>query len=186
MGQGCCSGESTDPVNFTFLTRSVSYSRLGNDLQLNKQGLEAEVFAAVQKAELRKGNLPVNILEIWRCIELNSRLHSKKFKVALLDLYKQGEVFADDSLCYFSTDVYLLRSKLNKNAKFLSCLDLIQCKFPTYKFDKIYRIVPTRVTPVVNFHDLKSLLLSTDAARYHELDCTIQRVFLDGKVDIAL
>lgn len=47
------------------MTRSVSLSRLGSDLELNKQGTHAEVLAATNLAQLRKENSPVNIVEIW-------------------------------------------------------------------------------------------------------------------------
>ena len=60
-------------------------------------------------------------------------------------------------------------------------------KFPTYEFDEKMRIVPGGLTPVVNFKNLKELLLSKDLARNMELahadDGNFR--FLDGKVDLT-
>ena len=77
---------------------------MASELQLNKQGLESDVLAAVQQAETRNDNSPVHIVNVWQNIELSSNVHSTKFKIALLTLYKQGELLADESMSLFSAD----------------------------------------------------------------------------------
>ena len=62
MGQACLKSDVDHKSNFTFLTRSVSLSRLGSECQLNKQGLGADVLGAVRLAELRQGNKPVTAI----------------------------------------------------------------------------------------------------------------------------
>ena len=134
------------------MTSSVSLSRLASDLELNKQGTQALVLEAIYKAELRKNNSPVNIVEIWQSLAYSSNFHSVKFKVALLDLYKQGDVFADENLSYFSTDQNILRGPQNNNASpYQRCSDLIARRFPTYRLDQVYRILPSEQTDVLNY-----------------------------------
>jgi len=59
-------------------------------------------------------------------------------------------------------------------------------KFPTYEFDERLRIVPGQNTPVINFDELKELLLSTDLSRNEELEFADKEEFrfLDGKTDL--
>mgnify|MGYP000879175599 CR=1 FL=1 len=66
----------------------------------------------------------------------------------LLDLLKQRELIADESLTYFSTDAKLLTEGSSEfsEAPFARCRDLRERKFPTYRFDNLYRIVPTKTT----------------------------------------
>ena len=105
--------------------------------------MQAEILAAVQLAELRKKNNPVNIVEIWQSFQLNASMHSSQFKCILFDLYKQGEVIADDQLTYWSTNLQLLRGPQNNNASpFQHCNDLLASKFLSYEFDSVHRIVP--------------------------------------------
>ena len=67
--------------------------------------------------------------DVWRSFDLNSSLHSNKFKVVLLDLFKQGEIFADLTLSRFTTD--------QNRAGFYSCQDLLAERFAGYEFDQI-------------------------------------------------
>lgn len=86
----CCNKDTRQEstCNFVFLTRSVSLTQLSNEVQLNQQGISAEVLNAVKRAESRNRSNPVNMHEIWRGFELNSSLHSNKFKAVMLDLFK--------------------------------------------------------------------------------------------------
>ena len=59
--------------------------------------------------------------------------------------------------------------------------------FPTYSLDKSLRLMPTAETPVVNFSQLKELLLCKDLKRNNELDWASKQFrFLDAKEDLAL
>ena len=60
-------------------------------------------------------------------------------------------------------------------------------RYPTYVFDTKCRVIPSPRTPVIDFDYLKSLLLSKDLTRLHELDWANdgQFRFLDGKVDMT-
>jgi len=161
-------------------------------LQLNQQGLQAEILSAVKRAELRKKNHPVNIVEIWQSFEYNASIHSSKFKCILFDLYKQEEVIADDTLTYWTTNAELLRGPQNNDASpFQRCNDLLARKFPNYEFDSIHRIVPKALTEngdqiserFVNFEHLKSTLLSKDMANYDASKFT-ERAFLDQTINL--
>ena len=83
--------------------------------------------------------------------------------MVLLDLFKQEEVFADDTLTFFTTDKDLLRNeKKNFKSPFKKCSDLLAGRFPAYLFDSVGRITACPETPKHNFNDLKDLLLSQD------------------------
>ena len=69
----------------------------------------------------------------------------------------------------------------------LSCLcqDLLARRYPAYEFDEIHRIVPSEGSKVINFDEMKELLLSTDMNRYNEIDNTNEHFFLDASVNLA-
>lgn len=121
MGSQCCSYEENEKGNFSLLTKSISLGRLASDVNLNKQGLQADILGAVELAEKRNGNLPVNIVQIWRSCKLNNSLHSVKFKIALLELFKSGEILSDGSLCYFTSNFDLLKSPINQESNYEIC-----------------------------------------------------------------
>jgi len=73
--------------------------------------------------------MPVNMHDVWRSFELNSSLHSNKFKVVMLDLFKQGEILAESTVSRFTTD--------KEREGFYTCQDLLAEKYPGYKFDQI-------------------------------------------------
>ena len=150
-------------------------------------------MAAVQRAELRKENNPVTIVEIWQSFELNSSMHSSKFKCILFDLYKNGEMIADENLTYYSTNLELLRGPHNCDASpFQHCADLLAHKFPSYEFDAIHRIVPKEFAPedevarIANFDQLREMLLTKVMTEY-DIDSGLlnERVFLDAAVDLS-
>ena len=142
MGARCCGSTEEEAKkdqkgsnsNFTFMTRSISLSRLGSEVNLNKQGMFADILEAVKIAEQRKQNEPVNMHEIWRSFELNSSLHSNKFKVILLELYKQGEIISDETVSLFSTNMRLLYGEGNK--LFYTCQGLVALKCQGYTLDQ--------------------------------------------------
>lgn len=143
----------------------------------------------MQRAELRNESQPVHIVDIWRSFELNSSLHSKKFKILLLDLLKQDEVISDETLTYFTTDKSLLHEQIltsqRHHRQFYKCKQLLNEKHPEYRFDSIHRIVPTDKAQVIGFEELRSLLLSPDSN--HEIFNPEYKnfVFLNGKIDLA-
>lgn len=112
-------------------------------------------------------------------------MHSCKFKCILFDLYKQGEVIADETLTYWSTNLELVRGPQNNDASpFQHCQDLLARKFPDYTFDSVHRIVPGSGARVANFEQLKEILLSKDLDSY-DSTMFLDRVFLDGAIDLA-
>ena len=72
--------------------------------------------------------------EIWRSFELNSSLHSNKFKVVLLELYKQGEIISDETVSLFSTNMRLLYGEGEK--LFYTCQGLVALKCQGYTLDQ--------------------------------------------------
>jgi len=142
------------------------------------------VLEAVKKAEVRNDGLPVSMHQIWRSFDLNSSLHSNKFKVVLLDLFKQGEIYADQSVSLFTTNARFLSGHGDEH--FYSCKDLLYSKCDGYKLSKIeQRIVAREDTSMTNFVELKELLLSADMSRYDEFAAQTNRQFLNGEVSLS-
>ena len=65
--------------------------------------------------------------DVWRSFDLNSSLHSNKFKVIFLDLFKQGEILSNYTVSKFTTD----RAKEG----YLTCQALLIERFPEHRFD---------------------------------------------------
>ena len=164
----CCQDDQDKASNFTFMTRSLSLHRMSSDLQLNQQGMSADILNAVKRAELRNRAMPVTIADIWRSVELNSSLLSKKLKIVVLELFKQNEIVADETLTFFSTDHNIVQTSRSLECEegmlFYTCRQLLDAKYPSYKFDPSHRIVPREQAQVLSLDQLKSFLLSSEAS----------------------
>ena len=107
---------------------------------------------------------------------------SEKFKQAMINLYKSDNILADQKLERFSS----AQSKRNTEenpAEFDLFSDKFAQQFPTYELNVTSGLAPTEKTPVLNFNQLKELLLSKDLSRMNELGGNEYR-FLDREVDI--
>ncbi len=122
---------------------------------------------------MRNQGKPVNIVEIWQSCELSSQLHSTKFKMVLLDLVSQSEIYTDETVTLFSTsndssghraatDGSLEEDTALESHRMLDVISLMSKKYPGYKFDDIFRVVPGPSTDTINFTKLQALLLSKE------------------------
>ena len=157
------------------------------------------VLDAVQRAELRNRNKPVNIVQIWQSCELSSQLHSTKFKMILLDLFCQNEIFSDESMTYYSAEsstsgpnVLDTQDREKEEDESVGAMQMFDCqslltkKFPGYKFDEIFRVVPGPETETMSFSKLQTILLCKDLERpVEELETQMPK-FLDGKIDLGV
>lgn len=106
--------------------------------------------------------------------------------MSLIDLYKNDEILADE-LC----DAFSLRPEMQHTddnpTGFRLMSDYMTHKYPQLVMDAEGVLHPKADAPVVNFYQLKELLLSKDLSRLRELDWISQEQnrFLDNTVDMT-
>ena len=102
-------------------------------------------------------------------------------KAALFDFFKADEVLADAQIMRFTLRPENQSTEENPT-EFMLFSDRFTQNFPSYVLDDRTRIRPGPETPVINFDNLKELLLSKDVARNAELDWVSSKNirFLDG------
>ena len=120
----------------------------------------------------------------------------------LLDLFCQSEVFSDESMTYYSTessstpgsDKHVSNTPGQEEEEeneevakqMLDCQSILAKKYPEYKFDEIFRIVPEPETETISFSKLQAILLCKDLERpIEELEAQMPK-FLDGKIDLGM
>jgi len=123
---------------------------------------------ALRRAEEKKGSPPY-VLEI--CQEWYSMLPMLAIPflmMGLQDLFRNDEVLADSHNERFSVNL-AMQSTDDNPTDFWLFSDRFQVVFPGYVLDDRCRVRPGPDTPVVNFANLKELLLSKDLSRNEEL-----------------
>ena len=143
---------------------------------------------AIHKTELRK-EAPVHLIEIykfWKIVEETDsnggpRSTLTDFQNALLELYREDQILADDQMDRFSV-MQSVQNTDRSSSDFDLCSDRFVREFPSYEFDRTCRVFPSSKTPTSNFNSLKDYLLSTNLSAMKDFKEEIR--FLDGQVNL--
>ena len=150
-----------------------------------KAGLQA-----VLHAEKKLGR-PVYVCEVITAFRETSYLplpiHITVFSICM-DLYSNDELLANYNLDQVSLNPALQHHpQTNPDSDFKLMSDRKESQFKTYKLLPSMQLKPTEETPVINFDQLRDLLLSKDFSRQAEYQKLISGdlKFLDRQSDMT-
>ena len=104
------------------------------------------------------------------------RLTIEYVYAGLLELYKADQCLSDAELNRFAIDMRAQSSKKRRTG-FELYSDRVTRLYPTYKMDRRCRPRPSRMTPVLNFYELRRTLLGPPPSDSEEPK---EIMFLDG------
>ena len=148
------------------------------------EGFREDVYHFTKVAEKEKGRAPY-IVEVSQVMKRDSKFPipmNDFVRVACYDLFRNDELLLDRELHRVSANPANQRTE-QKVTEFEVFSDRYQRMFSQYKIGDRLRLLPGEKTPVVNFKQLKDILLSKDLSRASELDWIDagELRFLDGE-----
>jgi hypothetical protein len=98
------------------------------------------------------------------------KLEPNKMSILLMELYRNDEILADREQNRYSLNKDLQKTTENPDSPYELFSDRIKRLFPTYILDNKLRLMPGPDASVVDYEELRDLLLSKDLSRASELD----------------
>ena len=86
----------------------------------------------------------------------------------LYELYRTDQILADTEMNYFSMKPEY-QSQKDQLTGFDLCSDRMAKSFNTYTFDEVGRMIPNENARLINYNQLRELLLSTNLSREESL-----------------
>ena len=178
-------GNCTNTGQPTF-QRQLATEKLGRSVLPLPWGVRSSVFQALLETENRLGR-PFKRNEAFAVYKQRSYfcIAANPFWMVLGDLFRNDELLCDYEQINYSVNPQMQDTPENPTG-FELYSDRMKRQYPDYILGKELILFPGPKTPVVNFHTLKDILLSTDLSQDYLLSWTNKGLrFLDDKVDLT-